>query len=174
MELSTQTCIRCSKKYASTNSKETLGSDRKLSDLYDSLSSEIKTKVDALAYESSTLAGILILRDNLPIGLKEGMDLFTWRVEQVKKSSSNDVETLCSDCNYSDLFETLSPEIKTKVDSLAYENTILAGIMLLIENLPIDLKGGIEMFTWRVDELRKLTPDKFKQSPEKYWDGFYS
>jgi hypothetical protein len=83
-------------------------------------------------------------------------------------------EPLCTDCKCSDLFRKVSKELEKEVDQLLYDNDILQGIIKLRENLNISLKEGIELFSWRYERLRELAPDKFKKSPEEYWNGFYS
>jgi len=82
--------------------------------------------------------------------------------------------TLCIDCRCADLFEKVSKELESEVDQLLYENRILEGIIKLKDNLHIGLAEGIELFSWRHDRLRELTPEKFKNSPEEYWSVFYS
>lgn len=91
-----------------------------------------------------------------------------------KIGSSINYNSLCSYCKCSDLFEKLSIEFREEIDKLVYSNSILQGIKIIIENLHISLGEGVELFHWRHDKLRELTPDKFKCSTKEYWKGFYS
>ena len=62
----------------------------------------------------------------------------------------------------------------TVADDHILARRILPGIRTLREHLDCSLQDALTAFTDRYEVLRLERPDDFSETPEDYWDGFYS